>query len=375
MRVIHSVASVESSSGGPARSITALADFQAELGIDVQLVTKVPRDSAVDLILPRSASLRGVEHFELHSCLSFVSYGSVLRRSVGRSADSVIHDHGLWLSVNRAAARVARIEGVPRIVSPRGMLAPWAIAHKKWKKRIAWIAYAGRDLRQASVVHATSELERRQLRAFGVRQAIAMIPNGVAEISSVGNSRERLTRPYVLFLGRIHQVKGVSELLSAWEMLGNRGWDLVLAGPDEEGFMKNRRLPDNVRYIGMVTGDAKLALLRNASILTLPSHTENFGIVVAESLAAGVPVIATQGTPWECLVSERCGWWVPLSTVDLCSALSTAISTDAAVLQAMGQRGQDLVAKRFSWPTIARQMLDVYKWMLGGGSPPSCIEE
>jgi glycosyltransferase involved in cell wall biosynthesis len=124
----------------------------------------------------------------------------------------------------------------------------------------------------------------------------------------------------------------------------------------------------------MVDGLGKAVLMRQASLFVLPTYSENFGVVVAESLMAGVPVITTHGAPWECLVENDCGWWIPTTIDSLRDTLLVAMSTPESVRKAMGQRGVSLMGERFAWPSIAKDMITVYDWILGGGTPPSCVE-
>ena len=297
-----------------------------------------------------------------------------IAEKVGGETSALLHDHGQWLPINRASAAVARSLGIPRIVSPRGMLSPWARNHRWWKKRVAWQWFAKRDLAEAAVLHATSELEAAELRALGVRQPIVIVPNGVVETPTDTLFHERSGRPYVLFLSRIHVKKGVRELLEAWDKLGNCDWELVIAGPDEQKTLSTLRLPANVRYVGSVEGEEKLRLLKHASLFVLPSYSENFGIVVAEALMAGVPVITTYGTPWDSLEREQCGWWIPMDVDRLCETLRSAFLVPEHELRMMGMRGRDFARREFSWPNIAAVMSSVYQWVVDGGSWPTQVE-
>lgn len=337
----HTLDSLDPATGGPARTVPALCTHlqAARPTSSIRIVTDVKSFSSL----------------------------------IGGSENLLLHDHGQWLPINRASAAVARRLGIPRIVTPRGMLSPWALRHKRWKKRIAWATFARRDLVQAKVLHATSQLELNELRAIGVRQPIAMIPNGVDSAHLVYSARHHPTRPYVLFLSRVHRKKGVQELLDVWASLSPANWDLVIAGPDEEGILTRARLPADVRYVGPVDGEDKQRLMQQASLFILPTYSENFGVVVAESLMAGVPVITTHGAPWECLQSERCGWWISMQPDLLRDTLATAMGTPPDELRAMGLRGRAYVNQQFSWPEIARQMIEVYEWVLGGGPPPACV--
>jgi glycosyltransferase involved in cell wall biosynthesis len=114
-------------------------------------------------------------------------------------------------------------------------------------------------------------------------------------------------------------------------------------------------------------------LYRSADLFVLPSHSENFGLVVAEALACGVPVITTRGTPWEDLVTHRCGWWTPVGVEGIASALKEATRFDDAIRNEMGCRGRALVESKYGWSAVAQQMMQTYRWMLGQRNRPECI--
>jgi glycosyltransferase involved in cell wall biosynthesis len=339
LTVLHTVGSLDPAAGGPSRTVPAIVKHlqQARSDWRIAITTNHPEQSLIS-----------------------------------DSEYTILHDHGQWSAINRASARLARNRQLPRVVSPRGMLSPWARRYKWWKKSLAWRLFAKRDLAEAVMLHATSELEARELRALGVQQPIAIIPNGVEPLATV-NFGPAPERPYVLFLSRIHEKKGIHELLRVWGQLPCRDWDLVLAGPDEQCIMVSNTLPDRVRYVGSVDGAAKARLLSQASLFVLPTHSENFGVVVAESLLAGVPVITTYGAPWQSLQTNNCGWWIPMSEPTLLSTLSAAMQLPPAERRAMGQRGQQLAQREFGWPRIASEMAAVYEWILGGGTPPACV--
>jgi len=126
-------------------------------------------------------------------------------------------------------------------------------------------------------------------------------------------------------------------------------------------------------YVGPVAGEAKWNLYRDADLFVLPSHSENFGLVVAEALACGVPVITTRGTPWEDLVTHRCGWWTEIGVEPLANALREALRLSDEERQHMGRRGRKLVEENYTWPAAAKKMVAVYRWMLGEGQKPECV--
>jgi len=308
--------------------------------------------------------------------------GAVVERSSLIQSSDVppdgVHVHGIWSLDLISRWHSWQTKGIPVMASTHGMLEPWALAHKGWKKRIAWRIYQKRILDGTACLHATSEREAENLRHLGVRRPIAVIPWGieVRHTDDLPVTRERI----VLFVGRIYPVKGLPLLLRAWASLRPEGWRLRLVGPDEGGHMEELKqlvaelgIGDSVTFTGSLRGDELAAEYRRASLFVLPSHTENFGMVVGEAMAHGLPVIATHGAPWELLEKERCGWWVPISVEGIASALAKAIELPSPLLEEMGAKGQAIVKERFEWEGVARRFIDCYRWLQGKGSCPDFV--
>ena len=257
---------------------------------------------------------------------------------MGRSAHpALVHSHGVWHPANHWAAQAARAWGVPLIIHPRGMLEPWALGQKPLKKRLALALFQRRDLESARAFVATSEMECEGLRRFGLKQPVAVIPNGVdfddAAASDLGGARRQDGERIALFLSRVHPKKGVLELVQAWGQVAPAGWRLRIAGPDEGGhwgqverLVRQLGLGARVEYLGPVEGARKAALYREADLFVLPTFSENFGVVVAEALAHGLPVITTRGAPWADLETYGCGWWIEVGVEPLVVALREAMA-------------------------------------------------
>ena len=304
----------------------------------------------------------------------------------------IIHSHALWMFpgiyARRAAARLDR----PLVISPRGMLDPWSLERSRVSKRLAARLYENRNLRLAYLLHATSDLEAESIRRFGLKQPITVLPNGIdINAASEPGSREVLERRFpelqrkrwLLFLGRLDPKKGLDTLLELWRQMGPRfpDWRLVIAGPDLEGFGARMiaavasapELLSRTTFTGMLEGEEKRAALAHAELFVLPTHGENFGIAVAESLAHGTPVVTTTAAPWEALVRRDCGWWVEPEGNAIKGALEMALSLPASELSRMGENGRELVREQFSWDSIGAQWVEVYRWILSGGKPPGCV--
>lgn len=292
----------------------------------------------------------------------------------------VIHDNGIWMPHNHRLAKLAAAKDLPRVVSTRGMLEPWALNHKRWKKRLAWLLYQHRDLRSAVLLHATATREAAHLGDLSIGRAIMMVPNGVDLLSTAPLRVPASGQRTALFVGRIYPVKGLPLLVEAWAKVRPMGWKMKIVGPDEAGhraeveaLIHEAKLEADFEFAGALEGAALRKAYEEADLFILPSHTENFGMVVGEALAQGLPVITTYGAPWELLETKHCGWWVPISTDGIAAALEDATRKSPEELIAMGERGRAVVAERFSWDRIAREFVDCYRWILGEGPTPGCV--
>jgi len=334
MKILYTIDDLSPAKGGTSRSVPALVNAIRAQGTDIDLATRgaALRDFPVDLI----------------------------------------HDHGIWLPHNHRVASFAHKHGIPRVVSPRGMLEPWAREHQGWKKRLAWWLFQKRDLMSAAALHATSSDEADNLRRLGLNRPVFVAPNGVdlppMERETESGNREK----EVLFLSRIHPKKGLNLWVEAWDKVRPDGWKMVVAGNDEGGHtaviqraVRERKLEEVWSFPGELNDNAKWEAYARASVFVLPSFSENFGNVVAEALAAGTPVITTTGTPWREVETKGCGWWVMPRTEDLAQALAEATSTPTAQLRDMGERGRIWVRNAFSWESTAKTMIAEYLSLLG----------
>lgn len=381
MRVIHAVASLRAEHGGPSRSVTALAGAQAQADTDVHLLTTRAPDEGPSVACPAGVHLESVDRPSgLHLMLGARDAFSAALNTLLDPGGAVLHDHGIWLPTNRAAARVASRAAAPRVVSVRGMLSEWALAAGAPKKRLAWWAYQRRDLQAAALIHATSDAEAADVRAAGVTSPLCVVPNGVTLPQLAPHHPTNPIRT-ALFVGRIHPVKGLQHLVEAWGMVRPPGWQLVIAGPDEGGHRRElerliaqQDVADMVTFTGPVADSDKWNLYRSAELFVLPSLSENFGVAVAEALASGVPVIATRASPWGDLPIHGCGWWVATGTAPLASALRVATAVRREGLRVMGRRGRTLVANHYTWESAAARMISAYQWLLGCGTRPPFVD-
>jgi glycosyltransferase involved in cell wall biosynthesis len=368
MKILLAGASLLPDYGGPAFSVCRLAAALSDLGVDVGLWASDQSAASTPLLSGFSAVQR----------LS----GSASEAFEHFAGASVIHDNGIWLPHNHRLAELARKRRVPRVVSTRGMLQPWALAHKRWKKTVAWRLYQRRDLMRAQLHHATAEPEAQSLQRLKLAVPIRTIPNGVdlpdliprsccAQHEPPGEEKPKIA----LFLGRIYPVKGLPMLIEAWARVRPEGWKLLIAGPDEAGHrlqversVAAADLSETVSFTGPVDERMKPALFSDADLFVLPSHSESYGIAAAEALAHGLPVLTTKGTPWSIVAEHDCGWWVDASVEGLSEGLRRATSRSRETLRAMGMRGRDFVATELGWRGVATQFMSLYEELLSASA-------
>lgn len=301
------------------------------------------------------------------------------------AAGEVVHLHGLWMYPSLAVWRLLKQSKPPLLISPHGMLDPWAVRQSAWKKRIVRALFEDANLRGAACLHALNGSEAGSLRAFGLTTPIAIIPNGVA-LPAHANSKHRgdTERRMMLHLGRLHPKKGLLELVQAWSLLKRdapdvtKKWRLVLAGWDDGGHeaavrsaIAERGLDDDIELLGPVYGAAKEALLERASAFVLASHSEGLPMAVLEAWAHGLPVFMTAACNLADGFAEGAAIEITPQPQGLAKTLAARLASDA--LPGMGERGRTLVRDRYSWSSIAAAYADVYRWLAGRSERPACV--
>ena len=366
MRVIHTVPHVRRAAAGPSYSVPRLCRALGEAGADTLLMTQ---DTAP---LDPSPGFAHKVHAE-RGWPGRLAPSPSLERALMREPADVIHNHSMWLMANIYPGRAARRRGIPLVMAPRGTLSASALARSRWKKRAVWYFLQRQAFDVSACFHATAEKEYEEIRAFGATAPVAIIPNGI-DLPEPVRRPDRAER-VLLFLGRIHPIKGLPLLLEVWHGLDpavRAGWRLQITGPDEEDHQAalqariDRDAITGVTFCGPVFGVEKDAAYAGADLYILPTETENFGMTVAEALASGIPAIVTQGAPWAGLEEHGCGWWVPRDRAALTAALTDALARPAPVLAEMGAKGRAWMAARFGWDALAREMLTVYTWLARG---------
>ncbi len=314
-----------------------------------------------------------------------------LWKRMKRDGIQLIHTHGLWTCLSRNDLAWKRKTGRPYVVSPHGMTMPNALKYARFKKGFVWSLWEKKHLNNAACIHALSKFEAESVRDLGITSPICVISNGAElpdlsvalELENRGPSLPRKVQ--LVYLGRLHPIKGLDKLIRAWSLLTNQGrigdrWQLVIAGWGEGGYDERlKKLCESeirsgsIVFTGPLFGADKARLFRNASGFVLPSTSEAFPMALLEAWSYGLPCLATE----TCRVIDdrysNASLFVPGTVEGITAGLVKLLEMPTAERTAMGNLARKMVATQFSWQTVAEEFAAVYRWALGMDSKPNCV--
>lgn len=368
MKILHTISGLNISSGGPTSCTYNLIKGLRDEGIEADILTLMPRDDS-DKIIADDSFIKALPN----DARTPLVYSSNFRRYLSSHIGyDLYHANGLWTCPTHFTAEIAKKQNKPCVIAPHGMLYPQALQVSAWKKKIVSTVFQRKDLETASCLQATCMAELEHIRAFGLNNPVAVIPNGLViddslEIRKTSNSVRRFA-----FVGRLNRIKNVDLLLSAWSKLGDktRNCELLIIGDGDTAYKKEleefatANKLNNVRFLGFIMGKDLQKLVHSIDFQILPSKSENFGMVVPEALIQGVPVIASKGTPWSDLETFDCGWWVDNDIDTLISTLLIAINLSEQDRLGMGERGRTLVLRHYSIKSVSLRMKQLYEWLV-----------
>jgi glycosyltransferase involved in cell wall biosynthesis len=312
----------------------------------------------------------------------------LLREGI-RDAD-VVHNHSVWMLPNSYSSRIAGSNNKPVVITAHGALERWALNRSRWKKRLVGRLFQDRDLHTADCLHVNSRQEIEGVRAYGLKCPVAVIPNGIhlpdfVSLPPQGVFREAFPetrdKKIALFMARLHVKKGLDHALRAWSRVHKRfpDWHFVVAGPDR-GFERQARqlvkdlaLDRAVTFTGNLQGDLRLAALAAAEIFVHPSYSEGFSMAVLEALACRLPTLITPGCNFSEAAETGAAIEVSPDTQGTEAGFVELLSLSDLDRKEMGERGRVLVEAAYTWDGVARQMLDIYRWISLGGERPATV--
>lgn len=361
MKIIHYIPSIDRMAGGISTYMQVLAKPLGTMA-EVHIMTHTSENP-----LP-------MENCKVHDIPRYRPFSGVWKKAVVDLLDSVrpdiVHVNCCWTPDCAMIQRLAQKRGYKVVLTPHGMLEPWIIKRHYWTRKVPalWL-YQKAAVQRADCVQATAESERDNLLKLGYNSNIKVVRLGI-DAESIEMKRSWKKSRQILFLSRVHVKKGINFLIEAADVLRNelKGYKIFVAGEGDADYVEamkrmicDRGLQDIVQLIGGVYGDEKWRLFQTSDFFVLPTHSENFGLAIAESLASGTPVITTVGTPWSDLNSSEAGAWIEIGTEPLVETLRRFLSLSEDELETMGRNGRKLIETKYSAHVMAEQMMEVYK--------------
>lgn len=388
MKILTFLTNIDQSKGGPSRSVPMFVRGLAQEGVDVTLM----------VIKSNDMNLHSLDGTNAKVYLLSPNYKrSELEALIKQEKYDIIHGQCIWEPLFHQMRVLADKYQIPFILTPRGTLEPWSLQQFRWKKTIARWLYQDNDLKRCACIYATAEIEAQHIRDLGFKNPICIIPNGVETDGYPCRTDISIVKKQILFLSRLHPKKGIEVLIDSFSRLHNefQDWSIVIVGNGEDEYRQSLKkkvselgLEECISILNPVFGKAKIQLYQESSLFCLPSYSENFGMAIAEALSCGLPVITTNGTPWQLLngdvstmgarfeylgENKRTGWCIDLCVDNLENTLREAMLLPSDELFKMGQRGSLLVNRNFNFRSVAKMNKALYEWIINKGVKPDFI--
>lgn len=394
MKVLHAIPSLSPELGGPHLVAVNLVYALRQLGVEAEIVSTnhgldVPTHQRVDHVFDRDKSVPvWFLPYDPPPLKEFIFSRAVTSWLWKNLANyDVVDNHYLFSYVPSCAAAIARFKDIPYTVRTMGQIAPWALSQSELKKRVYMSLVERRNLQKAAAIHCTTAAEAEDVRLFGLQTPTITLPLGVPIPTAISDAKAQLCQrygiekkcPIVLFLSRIHYKKQPDLLLRCLKRLKEQHRDchLVIAGSGDVEYVeglkalaKGLEIEEQVTFTGFVSGFEKDLLFQGSDLFALPSHSENFGIAVAEALAASLPVVITPGVQISPEIAQAKAGLVVNADVDAVTGAIGRLLDSVELRAGMGDRGAQLARTRYSWRSTAQQLAVAYGVISSQGALP-----
>ncbi|MBD2343429.1 glycosyltransferase [Anabaena subtropica FACHB-260] len=371
--------------GGISKIVIDLAQSLGKLGIHVDIVTtNANGKTKLQVPLKMWVNEQGyrVQYFPCWHHDDLILSTSLIRWLYTNVREyDLVHTHTIFAPLIGIVQRICLARRVPYLAMPHGMLEPWALTYKAWKKRIYYALLEKKSLQSADAICTSTTNENKQLKLLKIQTPAFTIPNGIyhQEFAILPNPEnfyqqfpKTRNKTIILFLGRIDPKKGLDLLAPAFSKIYRQfpQIHLVVAGPDNIGFLPTIKKHftqanclEAVTFTGMLTGKLKYECLAAADIYISPSYSEGFSMSILEGMAAGLPCIITTGCNFPEAAFAQAAHVVDINSEAIANALNQCLSNPKAA-KAMGNRARDFIFQNYTWECAAENLLKVYQSIL-----------
>lgn len=384
MKVLHVIPSIAPVRGGTSQAILEMVKSLHLHGVDAEIATT--NDNGEDLLevpLGKPIEYEGVPVW-------FFSRFSPTARSIREFAFSrqlttwlwqqipqydLLHIHAVFSYPSTVAMAIARLRNIPYISIPHGLLCQWSLQQSVSKKKIYLHLIERANLQHSQALHFTSQQEQREASELNLKAPHFILPHGLSLPNLLPDARYQLRQrlnipedePIILFISRLHPKKGLEYLIPALGKLADQGFTFVLAGSgfceyeaEIDALLMAAGIDKRTYRSGFVTGEMKDLLLQGSDVFVLTSHSENFGVVVLEALAVGLPVLVTPGVALASVVKQhQLGYVAELDVASITSAMKQLLNHRQEA-KVMGNRARQLILEQYTWNRIALNLIEVY---------------
>ena len=381
LNVLHVTPSMSPEWGGPTVAVTELTSELSRQGVGCEIVTT--RGYRVGINQVPSPGVPIYSFDTGFPARFWTAYSGELPRFLNDKAGSfdLIHIHQVWHYPGYTAFRAASKHKLPCVLTIRGELNEWGLRQKALKKRIYRLVLLDRMLRNVNTLHALTRAEKEQIVKLGYETPVVVAPNGIkpAPFEALPDPTGFMQRypvlqgkRIILFLGRLHPMKGLDMLARSFSIIARRFDDVVLlvAGPNKlgtrgnmESILSSEGLLDRTVFTGMLTGEDKLAAMSCADLFVLPSHSEGFANAVLEAMAARLLVVITKGCEFPEVSEHGAGLVIEAGEAPIAEAITMLLS-DTDLRKRMGQQGHKLVSERYTWQATAATLVNLYETLV-----------
>ncbi|WP_414550969.1 glycosyltransferase [Anabaena sp. CCY 0017] len=382
MKVLMVIPALGNVYGGPTQVILELAESIAKLGISVDIIA-THANGSTNLDVPLNEWIiqkyHRVQYFPYLDFLDYKFTGA-MTKWLFKNVDNydIVHTNAIFSYPVLAAHWACQFRNIPYIATPHGMMEPWALAYKAWKKKLYFTLLEQPALQKASSIQMLASTEAEGIKSLHLKPPLVIVPNGIhsTDFASLPSPDifyqqfpETRNKILIIFLGRIDPKKGLDLLAPAFAKVHEKFTEthLIVAGPDNTGFLSTAEsyfmeggCRDAVTFTGMLRGDMKYAALAAANIYVAPSYSEGFSMSVLEGMAAGLPCVITTGCNFPEAGMANAASIVDIDANQIADSLIEFLQ-DPIKAKATGDRARQFILENYTWDSIASKMLSVYQ--------------